>query len=225
MPASETEPAGNPEAVSQDGAPRSSALSWRAGQSRRLGGTDKSLLVLAGPADDRPRPRTAGGSGAGGRDQRRRRECTASPTSGAPIAPDPIGGFAGPAGGHSRRNALGAGALPAGEVHRNHAGRRSLSCRLISFAVSRPRLAAAPISQSPRPAAACTIPPGYGPSLSPTTSSAWLADSRHRAVHRWVEERGFRPVGFDGEPDPFLNVNTPADVALAESWLARGAAA
>ena len=47
---------------------------------------------------------------------------------------------------------------------------------------------------------------------------------RFTADHQWAEHRGFRAVSLEGEPDPFLNVNTPADFALAKSWLAGGTA-
>ena len=96
MPTSETEPAGNPETGFLEAAAAVVGVVLAGGQSRRLGGIDKSLLVLAGADDDRPRPRTAGGSGAGGRDQLQAKGVTASPTPGVPVAPDTIGGFAGP---------------------------------------------------------------------------------------------------------------------------------
>jgi molybdopterin-guanine dinucleotide biosynthesis protein A len=45
----------------------------------------------------------------------------------------------------------------------------------------------------------------------------WLADPTHRAIHDWLDSRTCSYVDFDdaAEFDPFFNVNTPDDLALA----------
>lgn len=51
---------------------------------------------------------------------------------------------------------------------------------------------------------------------------AWLASGKRR-VSDWVESQGMARAPFDapaGAPDPFLNINTPEDLAQAEAALA-----
>lgn len=45
----------------------------------------------------------------------------------------------------------------------------------------------------------------------------WLANSSQRAVRAWLESRRWSAVDFagDGGIDPFFNVNTPEDLAIA----------
>jgi molybdopterin-guanine dinucleotide biosynthesis protein A len=49
----------------------------------------------------------------------------------------------------------------------------------------------------------------------------WLGDDGHRAVHEWIGSRRAAAVDFDDDDrgDPFFNVNTPADLALARRHL------
>jgi len=56
-----------------------------------------------------------------------------------------------------------------------------------------------------------------------------LSDSLHAALLRgerkvglWARDNGAVTVRFDTQPDPFFNINTPEDLTLAESRLARG---
>ena len=41
-----------------------------------------------------------------------------------------------------------------------------------------------------------------------------------RKIMLFAEAHGYRTVDFDGEPDPFFNLNTPADVEAAHARLA-----
>ena len=45
-----------------------------------------------------------------------------------------------------------------------------------------------------------------------------LAEGEHK-VGRWATERGAQTVVWSERPDPFFNVNTPADLAEAEARL------
>lgn len=59
--------------------------------------------------------------------------------------------------------------------------------------------------------------------LSRTTAQelrAWY-ESGGRAVRRWLDERGTDGVDMSDVEDSFFNVNTPADLALAEERAAR----
>lgn len=59
--------------------------------------------------------------------------------------------------------------------------------------------------------------------LHPTAAAdeleSWLGRPENRSMHGWLETR--RPVGvnFEGDPDPFFNVNAPMDLVLAETWV------
>ncbi len=48
---------------------------------------------------------------------------------------------------------------------------------------------------------------------------AWLAQADRHAVRSWLETRRWSAVDFAGEDgiDPFFNVNTPEDLALARA--------
>jgi molybdopterin-guanine dinucleotide biosynthesis protein A len=46
-----------------------------------------------------------------------------------------------------------------------------------------------------------------------------LAEPFSRAVEAWVDRLRPRPVLFSGRPDPFFNVNTPADLARAAALM------
>ena len=56
--------------------------------------------------------------------------------------------------------------------------------------------------------------------------AAYLADGR-RKVQDWIERHAHVAVEFEPrqiggvEVDPFFNINTPDDLAMAESWLAK----
>lgn len=41
-----------------------------------------------------------------------------------------------------------------------------------------------------------------------------------RAAYEWADEVGAKTVAFEGDPDPFFNVNTPEDLVAAEQFLA-----
>jgi molybdopterin-guanine dinucleotide biosynthesis protein A len=60
--------------------------------------------------------------------------------------------------------------------------------------------------------------------LQPTSGAPelerWLARSEQRSLRGWLATRQPLPIAFEGHPDPFFNVNTPPDLALAETWIA-----
>ncbi|NBT30978.1 MAG: molybdenum cofactor guanylyltransferase MobA [Rhodobacteraceae bacterium] len=52
----------------------------------------------------------------------------------------------------------------------------------------------------------------------PVSAAEGLRDylmARNRRVLRWVQSLDAQPVDFTGNPDPFLNINTPEDLANA----------
>jgi molybdenum cofactor guanylyltransferase len=55
-------------------------------------------------------------------------------------------------------------------------------------------------------------PVAAGPALA-----AWLAEGHTRRVRAFGEAVGMRTVAFDDQPDPFCNINTPADLLAAQS--------
>lgn len=62
---------------------------------------------------------------------------------------------------------------------------------------------------------------GLFPVALRTGLRSWLAGGGRR-VSQWVEAQGMARAPFDvapGAPDPFLNVNTPDDLAIAEAAL------
>ena len=62
-------------------------------------------------------------------------------------------------------------------------------------------------------------PTGLGDRLA-----AWRRSARSHGVRAFLAACGFTVVRFDipaAAPDPFLNVNTPQDLAEAERWLAQ----
>lgn len=221
MRTSEIEPGGDRESSSGTTVPAVGVL-LAGGRSRRMGGDDKSFLSLAGRTMiDRVLGRLAAQVqqiviSAGGDTER-------FAATGRPIVPDPIAGFVGPL----------AGILGGMFWAREHAPKAK---HIVTAAVDTPFLpldlvdrlsAAAPddtgiaiASSGGRLHHVC----GLWPIASADDLNTWLADPGNRAVHQWAEQRGFCAVVFEGEPDPFLNVNTPSDLALAESWLAKGAA-
>ncbi len=75
----------------------------------------------------------------------------------------------------------------------------------------------------------CAIAESHGKShptcgLWPVTKHSALAAvlaAGERRLGRWASAQGAARIGFAGEPDPFFNINTPADLAEAEGWLAR----
>lgn len=61
--------------------------------------------------------------------------------------------------------------------------------------------------------------------LWPVTKRAALAEvlaAGERRLGQWASAQGAARIAFAGAPDPFFNLNTPADLAEAESWLAQG---
>lgn len=48
---------------------------------------------------------------------------------------------------------------------------------------------------------------------------SWIRRSEKRSLHGWLTHRQAVSVDFYGDPDPFFNINSPADLALAETKL------
>ena len=53
--------------------------------------------------------------------------------------------------------------------------------------------------------------------LAPALEAALRAGIRK--IDRWTAEHGIAHAAFDGDPDPFFNANTQADLAEAEQYL------
>ena len=45
--------------------------------------------------------------------------------------------------------------------------------------------------------------------------AGWIAQSNDRSVSRWMSHFRTANVDFEGDPDPFTNINTPDDLATA----------
>ncbi|GAB4259591.1 MAG: molybdenum cofactor guanylyltransferase MobA [Pararhodobacter sp.] len=86
------------------------------------------------------------------------------------------------------------------------------------------RLAAAgpfAMAESPDEAGAMRAHPTIA--LWPVALADTLAESLARGEHkvgRWAQEHGARRVPFTERPDPFFNINTPADLHSAQARLA-----
>ncbi|MEO8758802.1 MAG: molybdenum cofactor guanylyltransferase MobA [Devosia sp.] len=48
---------------------------------------------------------------------------------------------------------------------------------------------------------------------------SWLILPEHRSLRHWIAGQQPVSVDFEGNPDPFFNINTPMDLALAETWV------
>jgi len=141
---------------------------------------------------------------------------------GLTVVPDSVEGFAGPLAG------ILAGMLWA-RSHRPDAG------RIAAVAIDTPffpddlvqRLAAATADDSEVAIASCRGRdyPIFGvfPVVLADDLAAFLDDSANRAVKAWLDRLQVVRVDFtpesDGARDPFFNINTPADLATAETML------
>lgn len=195
------------------------------GQSRRMGGTDKALVAIAGtPLIARVAARLApqvgvmaiNANGDAGRFD----------ALGLPVFADTIGGHAGPL----------AGVLAAMRFATRH---DMTFTHVATAATDTPffpedfvaRLAA--IATTPDTIAMATSDGNRHPvfALWPTALAddleRWLAETDTFKVMAWVKRHRFAPVDFPPLPDgtdPFFNINTPEDLAAAER-LAEGAPA
>lgn len=61
---------------------------------------------------------------------------------------------------------------------------------------------------------------GLWPAAALADLARFLAEPYSRAVEAWADRLRPKPVLFAGRPDPFFNVNTPADLARALSLTA-----
>lgn len=141
---------------------------------------------------------------------------------GLTVVPDSVEGFAGPLAG------ILAGMLWA-RSHRPDAG------RIAAVATDTPffpddlvqRLAAATADDSEVAIASChgRDYPIFGvfPVVLADNLTAFLGDGTNRAVKAWLDRLQVVRVDFtpesDGARDPFFNINTPADLATAETML------
>jgi molybdopterin-guanine dinucleotide biosynthesis protein A len=189
------------------------------GLSRRMGGGDKCLLPLAGRpliahVLDRFQPQSDQVVISANGDRRRFGAFS------LPVVADPFEGFAGPL----------AGILGGMLWTRSHAPEashvitvaadapflpRDLATRLIE-AIEDSQTVAVASSQGRVHPVFALWPVGLAQALE-----NWLRDGRNRAVHAWLERQPRRIVEFAGPIDPFLNINTPADLAAAEAWFVR----
>ncbi len=212
-----------PHPGSADGAgPRPPGVILAGGRARRMGGSDKALLPLAGR---RLVDHVVG---------RLSRQCGALALSangaparfadlGVPVLPDALPGFPGPLAG-----------LLAGLDWAAAGG----ADRIVTAPVDTPflpddlvaRLAAAAGDAGLALAATAGR---WGPRLHPTCG-LWPVALRHdlraalaageRRVADWAARHGAATATFAaGRVDPFFNVNTPEDLAAAEALLAAGA--
>lgn len=185
------------------------------GQGRRMGGADKALLRLGGRtlldrAEERLGPQVADMALSVAGDPARF-------DTAMPMLSDPVEGFAGPL----------AGVLAALDWA---AGQRA--DHVVSVAVDTPffpedlvpRLLLASEGRDPRLALAETtrLHPAFG--LWPVSLRGALRQALDRGEHkvgRWAEDHDAARARFPvGAFDPFLNINTPEDLAQAEEILA-----
>jgi molybdopterin-guanine dinucleotide biosynthesis protein A len=187
------------------------------GRSSRMGGGDKALLPLGGgtilsSVIGRFVPQVATLALNTNSEAAEFRAC------GLPLLRDAIAGFQGPLAGiqaglswaatlpgvtHLATASVDAPFLPLDLVARLASGDR----RLVAVAQSAGRL---------HPTCA------LWPLDLAASVDAFLRERETRKVMTLVEEAGYRPVDFDVAPfDPFFNVNTPDDLAIAASILER----
>jgi molybdopterin-guanine dinucleotide biosynthesis protein A len=187
------------------------------GRSRRMGGPDKCLLDLAGtPLIERVIARFAPQVG--------RMVISANGDPGVfarfglPVVPDPIGDFAGPLAGILGGMLWAREHVPdATHVATAAADTPFLPLDLVDRLRAEPRDEAAVAVASSGDRLYYVF--GLWPLALAEDLRAWLGDRGNRAVHLWLGRQVFRTVAFGGTPEPFFNVNTPADLATAESRL------
>ncbi len=184
------------------------------GLSRRMGGGDKSLALLAGRpmighVIARLRPQVASlAINANGNPAR-------FAGFGLPVLPDPLSGFVGPL----------AGLLAAMQW-----ARQADMPLVVTAPADTPFLPEDLVTQLHHGIGTAEIAVARShDAIHPTIAlwsvsladslAAWLSDPDHRAVHAWIETRRAVAVGFadDEGGDPFFNVNTPADLESAEA--------
>lgn len=176
------------------------------GLSRRMGGGDKALLPLAGrPVLARvierlgPRPVAINANGDPARFE----------GFGLPLLPDPVAGHPGPLAG-----------ILAAMIWARARG----AAQVLTVACDLPFL---PTDLAERLGTGPAIAHSGGrdhptAGLWPVTLAEGLRaqlDGGGRRVMDWVATTGARRVAFDGDPDPFLNLNTPEDLLRAEAIL------
>ena len=191
------------------------------GQARRMGGGDKALLMLGGEtllarAIGRARPQVQDLILSANGDPSR------FASYGLPVIADKVPGFLGPL----------AGILSALEWMRaNRPSARwlaSFACdtpffptdmvaRLIDMArETRSRIAVAESGERIHPVFAV-----WSADIAETSESVLEKDG-FRKVESWIANFPHRCLGFPAEPvDPFMNVNTPGQLAFAEDFIAR----
>jgi len=188
------------------------------GQSRRMGGGDKNLLELAGKplmahVIDRVVPDDAilviNANG----------DASRYAQFNLPVVPDVIDGFAGPLAGvltglewaaanhpactHVITLATDAPFLPT-----------DLASRLVAAVNEGGDMAQAESGGRRHPVFA------IWPTSQTTSLRSALVDEGLRKIDHYTARFDCRVVSFDGEPDPFTNVNTPEDFATAQALLA-----
>jgi molybdopterin-guanine dinucleotide biosynthesis protein A len=191
------------------------------GLSRRMGGVDKPLAGLAGKpmighVIARLRPQVSALAINANGDPARFAEF------GLPVLPDPVGGFVGPLAGllaalrwARQSNTPLVVTAPADTPFLAE----NLIKRLHDF-IGTAEIAVARSRGEAHPTIAL-----WSVSLADDLAH-WLRDGTDRAVHVWIGTRNMVAVDFadDAEGDPFFNVNTPADIELAEARMRNHAA-
>lgn len=192
------------------------------GRSRRMGGRDKALAVLAGRplaahviSRLKPQVRAVAVNSNG--------DPAAYAAFDMPVFPDIVTGFSGPLAG-IQASMLYAGSLP-GVTHvvTVPADTPFLPIDLVS------RLAAAAVTPETIVLAASggRVHPvvGLWPVELAEELALWLVASEKLSVKAWTESREAvtAPFPADGPFDPFFNINTPEDLATANAIVADGA--
>lgn len=196
---------------------RVTAVVLAGGQGRRMGGADKALVPLAGRpllahVLDRLRDQVTAVAVSANGDPAR------FSVFGVSVLPDPVPGQPGPLAG------VLAGMRWAAALHAD---------AVLSAPVDTPFL---PLDLVPRLAAAVAGVPGARVAVAASGGqehppvALWdvaLADTLEGALHAgerrvraWAHARGAVVVHFPGTPDPFANLNTPDDLAVAEGRVA-----
>jgi len=182
------------------------------GLARRMGGGDKGLLQLGGATIldrviDRLRPQVGGLALNANGDPSRFAEL------GLPVIQDSIEGYAGPLAGVLAGLDWAAGQ---GAMH------------IVTAAWDTPIFPTDLVTRleaEPGPITLARTPEGRHPTfglwpvaLRDDLRAELLAGTRK--VLAWSDKHGTSYADFDGDPDPFFNVNTPEDLAAAEELLA-----
>lgn len=188
------------------------------GQSRRMGGGDKGLLLLKGQTlldrvRDRLEPQVAllalNANGDAGRFN-----------TDLPVIADSIDGFAGPLAG-----VLAGLDWAAGEGHSHivtaAADTPFFPCDLVPRLLQAAEAAPIALAATPDPERGMSRHPTFGlwPTALRDDLRAALEDGVRKVV-QWTDRHGMALAEFAADPfDPFFNVNTPEDMARAEGLL------